>query len=63
MAVSLVKELRLRDAGLIGLYEEELALWPAMLVRLTHMPGDTSRRRAQQFARTTLCRRFDPYLR
>jgi hypothetical protein len=30
MALSLVKELRLHDAGLIGLYEEELALWTAM---------------------------------
>jgi hypothetical protein len=30
MALSLVKELRLEDAGLIELYEKELDLWRAM---------------------------------
>lgn len=33
MALSLVKELRLRDAGLIDLYEDELELWTAMAVQ------------------------------
>jgi hypothetical protein len=30
MALNLVKEMRLQDAGLIGLYEKELPLWRAM---------------------------------
>jgi hypothetical protein len=30
MALNLVKELRLEDAGLIGLFEKELQLWRAM---------------------------------
>ena len=30
MALNLVKEMRLQDAGLIDLYEKELKLWRAM---------------------------------